>query len=201
MQILMAATDGGPKEPRLVTYKSKDEQREVEFTGGIIAISNKPLRHNPLASAFESRAVVLEHEPTDDEIAAFLRQLAAKGDGDLSSKECLEVAEFVITETRAYERRLDLRHLHKAWQDFRQDRDGRTGCSWQELVRSSLQKTACVNSEPLSKREQIELDRERVREAMRLFPNDTNRQIEYSDLRRSTFYKRRVEIESEARTA
>lgn len=201
MQILMAATGGDPQQPRRVTYKSKDKDYHTMFSGGVIAISNVALRHDPLAHAFGSRAVVLEHEPTDEEIAAFMVSLAAKGKDDLSPEECLEVAEFVIAETRDHDRRLDLRHFSKALQDFRQDRDGLTGCSWQELVRTSLSKIVVVDSDTLSKKERIELDRERVREAMALFPGDTVRQIDHSGLGKSTFYKRRAEVETEARTA
>lgn len=201
MQILMAATGGNPGEPRTVTYKSKDKQEEVEFTGGIIAISNVALRHDPLPRAFGSRVVILEHEPTDNEISAFMLHLAAQGYHDMLSEECLEVAEFVIEETREHDRRLDLRHLTKAWQDYRQHKDGFTGCSWQELVRTSLQKTVFVKDETLSKRERIELDRDRVREAMRLFPNDTQKQIDHTGLLKSTFYKRRTEVETQAQTA
>lgn len=200
MQILMAATGGNPGEPRKVTYKSKDKQDEVDFSGGIIAISNVPLRHDPLARAFGSRVVVLEHEPTDDEIAAFMLHLAARGHEDMSTEECVEVAEFVIAETRDHDRRLDLRHLTKAWQDFRQDKDGLTARPWQELVRTSLQKTVVVETETLSKRERIELDRERVRESMDLFPGDIKKQIAHSGLRKSTFYKRRAELETDALT-
>lgn len=201
MQILMAATSGDPSKPRRVTYKSKDKQHDVEFSGGIIAISNVALRHDPLARAFGSRVVVLEHEPTDEEVATFMQHLAAKGHDDLSPEECLEVAEFVIDETREHDRRLDLRHLTKAWQDFRQHRDGFTGCSWQELVRTSLQKTVCVEQEYLSKAERIELDRQRVQEALSMFPNDRLKQMEHSGLGKSTFYKRLAEIEPQTQTA
>lgn len=201
MQILMAATGGDAKTPRRVTYKSKDKEYHTMFSGGIIAISNVALRHDPLARAFGSRAVVLEHEPTDKEIAAFMLKIAAKGQSDLLPKECLEVAEFVIAETRDHDRRLDLRHFSKAIQDFRQDRDGLTGCSWQELVRTNLSKTVIVEAETLSKRERLELDRERVREAMNLFPGNTEQQIEYSGLGKSTFYKRRIEVEAKTPTA
>lgn len=201
MQVLMAATGGDPKQPRRVTYKSKDKDYHTMFSGGIIAISNVALRHDPLAHAFGSRAVVLEHEPTDEEIAAFMLQLSAKGQCDISSEECVEVAEFVIAETRDHDRRLDLRHFNKALQDFRQDRDGLTGCSWKELVRTSLSKTVVAEADTLSKKERIELDRERVREAMNLFPHDTVRQIEHSGLGKSTFYKRRAEVETQTQTA
>lgn len=201
MQILMAATGGNPGEPRKVTYKSKDKDLLTMFSGGIIAISNVALRHDPLAHAFGSRAVVLEHEPTDEEIGEFMRSLASKGQNDLSPEECLDVAEFVIAETRDNDCRLDLRHFGKAIQDYRQDRDGLTGCSWQELVRTSLSKTVMVEGETLSKRERIELDRDRVRRAMEMFPGDTTKQIEHTGLLKSTFYKRRAEVETQTQTA
>ena len=77
VQILLAALDGKPGEPRVVTYKSADVEQKVLFTGSVIAISNVPLRSDPLARALGSRIVMLEHEPTDDEVAAFMRHLAA----------------------------------------------------------------------------------------------------------------------------
>ena len=111
MEILLAALDGTPGQPRTVTYKTKDKDFSVPFLGSVIAISNVPMRCDPLARALGSRIVVLEHEPTDDEVAAFMRHLAAKGFMDLNALECLEVAEFIIGETRQYDLRLDLRHL------------------------------------------------------------------------------------------
>lgn len=69
IQILLAALDGEPKKPRAVSYRSKDEIVTVMFTGAMIAISNVPLRCDPLARALGSRVVVLEHEPTDEETA------------------------------------------------------------------------------------------------------------------------------------
>lgn len=47
LQILMAALGGEPGEPRPVTYstKNKDERgKAFDFSGGVIAISNVPLR-------------------------------------------------------------------------------------------------------------------------------------------------------------
>ena len=80
------------------TYKTKDKDLSVPFSGAIVAISNVPMRCDPLARALGSRIVFLEHEPTDDEVAAFIRHLAAKGFMDLNADECAEVAEFIISE-------------------------------------------------------------------------------------------------------
>ncbi len=201
VQILMAALGGKPGEPRTVTYKSKDQDLRVQFSGAIIAISNVPLRRDPLAQALGSRVVMLEHEPTDEEIAAFMRHLAATGHGDLSSEECLEVVEFVIAETRSYDLRLDLRHLQKAWQDYRQHKHGMSKTPWQDLVRTSLQKIASEPILPMSKRDDIDLQRQKVREAMRRFPNDRHAQIESSGLTKSTLYNRRKEVLADAESS
>lgn len=198
MQILLSALDGKPGQPRVVTYKSKDREEKVLFSGSIIAISNIPLRCDPLARALGSRVVMLEHEPTDDEIAEFMRHLASHGHADLSPDECLEVVEFVIAETRQFDLRLDLRHVQKAWQDYRQHRDGQSQTSWKDLIRTSLQKVAVEPVIPMSKREDIALQRQKVREAMRKFPDDTNAQIEATGLKQSTFYNRRKEVQAEA---
>jgi hypothetical protein len=196
MQILMAASDGDPGEPRVVRYKSKDKDETINFTGTIIAISNVPLRCDPLARALGSRIVVLEHEPTDDEMAAYIRHLAADGFADLSADECLEVAEFVISETREHDLRLDLRHLTKGWQDYRQAKHKRAKTCWQDLVRTSLLKLAREAIVPMSKAEDKERQRVLVIELQRRFPNDRQRQLAEWPHSKSLFYQRKREVEA-----
>jgi hypothetical protein len=196
MQILLAALDGDPGQPRIVRYKSKDKDETINFTGTVIAISNVPLRCDPLARALGSRIVVLEHEPTDDEMAAFIRHLAADGFADLSPDECLEVAEFVISETRAYDLRLDLRHLTKGWQDYRQVKHKRAKTCWQDLVRTSLLKLAREVLLPMSKREDIEQQRLLVIELLEKYPNDRRKQLDEWPLSKSLFYQRKREVEA-----
>jgi hypothetical protein len=196
MQILLAALDGDPGQPRIVRYKSKDKDETINFTGTVIAISNVPLRCDPLARALGSRIVVLEHEPTDDEMAAFIRHLAADGFADLSPDECLEVAEFVISETRAYDLRLDLRHLTKGWQDYRQVKHKRAKTCWQDLVRTSLLKLAREPVIPMSKREDIEQQRLLVIELLERYPNDRRKQLDEWPLSKSLFYQRKREVEA-----
>ncbi len=197
VQILLAALDGKPGEPRVVTYKSADVEQKVLFTGSVIAISNVPLRADPLARALGSRIVVLEHEPTDDEIAAFIRHLALDGFEDLSADECIKVAEFIISETREFDLRLDLRHLTKAFQDFRQHKHGRSLTMWRDLVRTSLRKLAIEPITISSKKDEIELQRQKVRHAINRFPNDRHAQISETGLKSSTFYNRLKEVQAE----
>jgi hypothetical protein len=196
MQILLAALDGDPAEARIVRYKSKDKEQTINFTGTVIAISNVPLRCDPLARALGSRIVMLEHEPTDDEIAAFIRHLSSDGFADLSPDECLEVAEFVISETREHDLRLDLRHLTKGWQDYRQAKHKRAKTCWQDLVRTSLLKLARESVLPMSKREDIEQQRLLVIELMEKYPNDRQKQLAEWPHSKSSFYDRKKEVEA-----
>ena len=194
IQILLAALGGDPGKPRTVTYKSKDEDHRFQFMGGIVAISNVPLRCDPLARALGSRLTILDHEPTDEEIAAFMRFLAGQGYEDMTPDECHEVAEFVIRETREFDQCLDLRHLVKGWQDYRQHKHGRALTPWQDLVRTSLQKHAVENFLPLSKQEEKERDRQLVRELMEKYPDDSPSQLAEWPHCKSSFYDRRREV-------
>ena len=197
LQILMAALDGNPSEPRKVTYKSKDRDTSFEFTGGIVAISNVALRHDPLASAVASRVTQVEHEPSDEEIAAFMRKLASAGYKDLPVEHCQEVVAFVVTETRNFDERLDLRHLTKAFEDRRQWEHGHAETDWRSLVRSSMRKVILSKPKTLSKADEINQQRNKVSDALKRFPNDRNKQIEFTGVGKSTFYKRLKEIQSE----
>lgn len=193
LQILMAALDGTPGENREVCYKTAEHDFACDFAGGIIAISNVPLHNDPLANAVRSRCVQLEHEPTDDEIEAFIRRLCRDGYKDLSAAQCREVADVLIEETRSNDRRLDLRHLNKSLEFRRQTEHGVAESDWQDLLKANLGRVFSAR-ESFSKQEVISAQREKVRQALVLFPNDPKRQIEWSGLRKSTFYVRRKEL-------
>ena len=194
MQILLAALDGTPGKARPVSYRTKETEETIPFSGSIIAISNLPLRSDPLARALGSRIVVLEHEPSDDEISAFMRHLALKSFKDLSPDECMEVAEFIIAETRAHDQRLDLRHLTKACQDYRQYKHGRAKTSWQDLVRTSLRKLINESVLPMKKSEDMDNQRQLVKELMERFPDDSKRQLAEWPHCKTSFYDRRQEV-------
>ena len=194
MQILLAALDGTPGKARPVSYRTKETEETIPFSGSIIAISNLPLRSDPLARALGSRIVVLEHEPSDDEISAFMRHLASRGFEDLSPDECMEVAEFIIAETRAHDQRLDLRHLTKACQDYRQYKHGRAKTSWQDLVRTSLRKLINESVLPMKKSEDMDNQRQLVKELMERFPDDSKRQLAEWPHCKTSFYDRRQEV-------
>lgn len=195
LQILLAALGGQPGQPRLLCYctKNRDERgKSFKFGGGIIAISNLPLRRDPLADALVSRVAMLEHEPPHEELAAVMRNVASQGFEDLTPVECREAVEFVIEESRTNEYRLDLRCMVKSFSDYRQFKHGHAISHWTELVRSSMRQILNpANSGPLSKQDQIELECEQVRKLMAMYPGDTKRQMRGSGLKKTTFYDRR----------
>lgn len=121
LQIFLAALGGSPGGPRPITYtiKEKSERKSFDFHGSIIAISNVCLRRDPLADAVASRIPVLEHNPNDEQIAAFMRCRSQKGYEDLTPVECREVVEYVIAESRQNDYQLDLRWMERGWQDYR----------------------------------------------------------------------------------
>ena len=86
--------------------------------------------------------------------------------------------------------------MTKAWEDRRQWEDDRCESSWEDLVRTSLRKIAIEDEViPISKKEDIAQQRDRVAEALKLFPGDVDKQMEFSGLKKSTFYKRKREVE------
>jgi hypothetical protein len=147
LQILLAALER--KEvgvSRLIRYKrsGKEGDRVIPFTGGIIAISNLALGHDPVLDALKDRVQDLPYEPSEEEMEALIRSLAANGwssDGAVvTPKECLEVAELVIAESRRIGCRIDIRlYMDKALADYLQHREGYATIAWQDLVKTTLQ--------------------------------------------------------------
>ena len=178
LQIIMAAMGGEPGKPRPMTYTIKHDRKSFDFTGGIVAISNVPLRRDPLADAVASRIPMLEHEPSDEMLAAFMRYQAIRGYKDMRSSECLEVVEFVIAEARASDYRLDLRHMQKAWQDYRQDKHGKAIRPWQELVRTSMKRIFKQEVSPMRRADDQARQREIALELFKRFPDDKARRDE-----------------------
>jgi len=115
----------------------------VQFSGGIIAISNLELHPTPVLDAIRSRVHPLRHNPTDGEMAAQMRYMTQFGwpvtQPKLSPAECTEVTEFVIAESRRMGRHLDFRRLwDQAYGDYLQHRAGHSQTHWRDLVISDL---------------------------------------------------------------
>src|SRR5262249_42099452 len=154
-QILLPALGGETSTPRTITYRTACGSQRILFHGGIIGISNLPLKNDHLGQALASRVTMVEHEPSDEEIVAFMRSLARKRWKDLTPAEHQTVVEFLISESQELSQRLDLRHLAKARDDFRQCKHGKAKTDWRDLVRSGLLKPVVDPPPVLTKRQEI----------------------------------------------
>src|SRR5262245_32796209 len=135
----------GPRE-RWVTWGSTGRRpRELRFlfTGGIIMTANRDLDSaSPELGAVKTRIAYLALAPSDQEVRALLRNLAGQGwDADgrhLEPHECQDVAEYLIAQSVALQRRLDLRLLENCYEDYLLWREGLASCHWHDLVATRL---------------------------------------------------------------
>lgn len=127
---------------RPITWNVHGVTRDVVFEGGIVLISNRQLSDRPEALALATRLSPVDLNVSDQEIAALMRHVALQGyqihASTLTAEECLEVAEFIIAESRQLNRPLDMRLLVNAFADRLQADDHNAGCTWQDLVASGL---------------------------------------------------------------
>jgi hypothetical protein len=162
LQILLAALgkrpesegDGGAgRRERVVTYTRRGSKQQINYSGGLIAISNLELHHNDLLDAIRSRVDAVCYDPSDQETAALMLDIASKGYAwgklSLSSRECHEVTLFLIQESLRMECRLDLRVLiDKSFPKYLQWREGDSESHWRDLVRISLEEELRKTLEP-----------------------------------------------------
>ena len=145
LQILLAALgrQPGASNIRIVKYRRQGRNTSVRFSGGLILISNLELHAAPLLEALKSRINYLRYDPTEEEIAALMRDIASRGWASDSPKitpaEGMEITEFLIHESQQRAYRLDLRLLvDKAFRDYLQHRNGQAETHWKDLIRATL---------------------------------------------------------------
>jgi hypothetical protein len=146
LQLLLAALGHtiGDGVTRIVKYRRQGRSETVYFEGGLVCISNLELHPTPLLQALKSRVHYLAFDPSDDQIAALMHEIAASGwpaDAPvLTPDDCVEVTDFLINESRRLGHRLDLRALvDKALPDRLQWESGNAESHWKDLVLSVLQ--------------------------------------------------------------
>jgi flagellar capping protein FliD len=172
-QILLAALgnshDGG--RGREVRYKRAKLDEVIMFTGGIVAISNIDLtsHDDAVLNALKDRINVLNYDPTDEEVLALCRDIAGKGIGPCSPKECGEVLEYLRGEAQAKGIRLSVRmFVDKAMADFRLCKEEEVESHWKDLIRSDLDQQLVELRQPVndnvSRKEQTEAERRVVQE-------------------------------------
>ena len=142
--ILLAALGSQPNGIREIKYRRQGKVVKVRFGGGVIVISNLELHGDELIAAIKSRVQTLNYNPTDEQIAALMRNICSKGHesdtGRLTPKECVKVCEFLLERCRQLEVRPDVRMLvDKAFTDFALWKSGEAESHWQDLINSALE--------------------------------------------------------------
>lgn len=179
--ILLAATDGDPSRPRMVTHTTSGAPLTCLFAGSIIILSNDRLKSSP----FGSRVLYRMHYATDEEVAAFMLQLAGEGVGELSAEHSIEVAHFLIDHAEQAGVRLDLRNLSKSCgiRKSAEERLFKTH-TWEQEVLKELE-----NPSPGQHAKLVD-ERKKVLEALKKFPDskDWQKRCEHAGLKKTTYY-------------
>lgn len=127
---------------RLITWRTADQKREVTFTGGIILTMNAPLESLPELRAVKTRIAHLHLQPSNEEIAAKMKEIAASGyrhgSGELSPKECMEVYHHVLDKLNEVSRNGDFRVLIHGFHDRLQYEAGHSETNWKDMIDSRL---------------------------------------------------------------
>jgi hypothetical protein len=161
LQVFLAALGRSPEDAeqagrpnaRIITYKRKGVEQRIVFAGGLVAISNLELHDGGLLGAIKSRSDCVKYDPTDQELAALMLDIAANGyelkrSGagpgatrvKLSAEECREVSLFLIEQALKLGCRLDLRVLvDKSFPKRLQYANADSDNSWKDLVLLSLE--------------------------------------------------------------
>lgn len=183
---------------RTVTWKAHRTVLEFIFTGGIIILSNRPLEDIPELHAIATRINPVLLQVTNREAAALMRSIALKGhrvgDEILSPESCLEVANFVIHESLAVSRNLDMRIMVNSFSDRLQWEAGKTETDWKELVTSRLQERV-VPGKKESRAARTEREREITRSIKDMpRPERLARWVELTGLSEKALYRRLAEV-------
>jgi hypothetical protein len=145
---LWGQADASGRRERIVTWQTGNKREEVVFTGGIILIANRPLDDLPEIRAIGTRIAPLHHHVTNAEMAALMRQVAAKGyrhgDQVLTPDECLEVAAAVVVHSARIQRNLDMRLLINTFLDRLQWAAGAADTHWRDLLLSRMKERTII---------------------------------------------------------
>jgi hypothetical protein len=195
----------GPQE-RLVTWTTHRAEHSFLFTGGVILISNRPLADLPELRAMRTRISCLHLQPSEQQLRALMRQVSLLGFAHagrrLEPADCLLVCEYVIAESLAMRRPLDMRALVNAFGDYLQWEEGDAGCHWQDLVAARLkERVVAFRSEVAvgGRAQRKARERELARQIAERTPDRNERYRlwrEQTDKSEQSLYRRLGEVEA-----
>lgn len=142
--------DLGGRLERLICWETHRDKRSFVFTGGLIMVGNRPLDHVPELEALKTRIATLQLQASDLEVAAMMRSIALEGrttNGfSLSPAERLQVAEYIIDQSRGLNLPLNLRLLENGIADYIQWIDCDAGCHWKDQISSRLRERPTITT-------------------------------------------------------
>jgi hypothetical protein len=157
--------DRGPQE-RWITWGAYNARMEILFTGGLILVGNKAPLDLPELQALKSRIPHMCLQPSDAQMRALMRHIAAKGfehDGlTLGPDECREVCEFVIAESLSLHFPLNVRLLVNSFLDRLQWSECESGVHWKDMV------AAAIRERPVFFKEEVVVGSRAARKAKEL---------------------------------
>ena len=133
--------DSGPME-RPVTWSTHLMEHSFIFTGGVIMTSNRPMYDLPELGAVKTHIAVMQLQASDPELRALMRHVSRRGfehEGRaVPAEKCVEICEYIIDQSMALHRSLDMRVLVTSFRDYLLWEDAESGCHWLDLVASRL---------------------------------------------------------------
>lgn len=195
--------DKGPME-RLVTWTTYKQEHSFVFTGGIIMLSNIPLHDLPQVHAIKTRVSYMQLQMSDMEVRALMRKVAAQGyesEGRrLEPVVCREVCEYLIEQSLAMHRPLDMRQLVTSFEDRLLWEESESACHWKDLVNSRVRERSTYFREAVdttSRDERREREMDIVREILAA-TSDHHEQVRRWTAKtgksQATFYRRKGEL-------
>jgi hypothetical protein len=165
--LLLAALGSPPNGSRVrrVTYGTARGERVVEFTGGIIAMSNLAIEEhrNDVIRALADRVHVRRFDPTREQVEALIHKIAMESPAGVPAEEAVKVAEFLAADCRKQGTRLTIRlFIEKALPDYRLWKAEGTENHWMDLVRASVSEEFVPQSHAvrdISRRDRTDADR------------------------------------------
>jgi hypothetical protein len=167
VQLLLAALGSPPDGSRVrkVPYRTARGTRVVDFTGGIVAITNLALEdhRSGIIAALADRVHVQKFDPTPQQVEALIFKIAMKGVAGVAAADAVMVARFLVEECRTRGTRLTVRLLvNNALPDFRMWKAGKAENHWTILVRATVAKEFVPQRHAvrgMSHNDQMEADR------------------------------------------
>jgi hypothetical protein len=206
--VLRSALWAQPGHDRVVTWTTATDGRQrFIFRGGLILISNRPLADLPELRALATRIEVYRLEATEAELAALMREVAAKGyrlDGKvgIGPEECLQVTEHLLKECRSAGCPLDLRLQQKAFRNYLQFAADCSVSHWEDLVAASVREATChfrhdadTSSPEAKKAHRRNVIREMIRENVGVKKQEED-YMRRTGMSRADFFRRKREVES-----